>query len=63
MSYIGYIPYIPYFIAQVQKISVKQVKDNCRACMAQVGIAVSGGAADIQSDKGCMERFEEFLLF
>jgi hypothetical protein len=52
MSYIGYIPYIPDFIAEMQKISVKQVKDNCRACMTQVSIAVSSGATDIQSDKG-----------
>jgi hypothetical protein len=47
----------------VQKVSVEEVKDYCRAGMAEMRIAVYGWPADVQSDKGFMKWFEKFLLF
>jgi hypothetical protein len=63
MSHIGNVPYIPDFIAKVQKVSVKQIKDDCRARMSEVRIAVDSGAANVQSDKAGMKRLKEFFLF
>ncbi len=61
MPHIGYVTHIPHIVAQVHQVPVEHVKSHRRTGVAEMGLAVDGGSADIHADKRWSQGFEQFL--
>ena len=61
VSDIGDVSDVAYFIAQMGKVSEKDVESYCRTSMPEMTVSVNRWAADIHSNVGCMKRLEGFF--
>ena len=59
---IGYVPDIAHLVAKMAEITEEDVECYGGAGVAEMGVAVDCGAADIHADIGGMERLEAFFL-
>ena len=62
MTYVGDVPYIAHFVAEVGEVAEKHVECDCGARVSQMGIAVYGGAANVEAYVGCVQGNELFFL-
>jgi hypothetical protein len=62
MTYIGDIAHVAHLIAEVQQIAVKKVKGYSGAGVAQMGIAIDSGAADIHAYVSFVDGLKQFLV-
>ena len=61
MAYISDVAHIAHFVAQMEQIAVEQVEGDSRTRMAQMGIAIHGGTADIHAYVSLVQRLKCFL--
>ena len=62
VAHIGNVAHIAHLIAQVLQIAEHEVEGDGRTGMAQMGVAIDGGAAHIHAHVGCVERLETLFL-
>ena len=62
MAYVGDVAHVAHLVAQMLQIAEEEVERDGRTGMAQMGIAVDRGAADVHAHSPLVERAEEFLL-
>ncbi len=61
VPHIGDVAHIAHLVAQVAEVSEHKVEGDGRPCVAQVWVAIDGGATHIHPHIGCMEWFERFF--
>ena len=59
---VGNVAYITHFVAQVAQVAEDEVKGDGRTGVAQVGVTVDGGPADIHAHVRSMQGNELLLL-
>ena len=62
MAHIGDIAHITHLVAQVFQETEQDIVGNAGTGMAQVGVAIHGGAADIHPHMSFVDGFEQFLV-
>ena len=62
VAYVGDVADVAHLVAQVLQVAEEEVEGDGRTGVAQVGITIDGGAADVHADASRRERLEEFLL-
>ena len=62
MSHVGDVADVTYFVAYVRQVAVEYVECYGRAGVAEMAVAVDGGAADVHAHSFGVQRFECFFL-
>ena len=62
MAHVGDVAHIAHFVAQMLQVSEEDIKRDGGAGVAQMGVAIYGGAAHIHAHVGGMQRLEGLLL-
>ncbi len=62
VPHIGDIAHITHLVAQMCQIAVDDIERYCRACMAEMTVAVDRRATHIHADTFLMQRFENLFL-
>jgi hypothetical protein len=62
MSRIGYVPDIANFIAQMLEVAIDEIERNKSPAIAQMYIAVNGGATDIHAYVARVEWLKSFFF-
>jgi hypothetical protein len=61
VPHIGDVAHIAHFVTQVLKVAEEHIEGDGRAGVAQVGVAIDGGAAHVHAHMTFMDGLEEFL--
>ena len=61
MTYIGNVSYITYLIAQMRKVTEKNIECNSRTSMSQMSITINSRPAHIHAYMRSMQRNKQFL--
>ena len=61
VAHVSDVTNIAHFVAEVFQISEDQVKSDGRTGMAEMGVAVDGGSADIHAHMRGVQGFERLL--
>ena len=62
VAHVGDIADVAHLIALMLEIAEEEVEGDGGTGVAQMGIAIDGGAADVHADAAFMKGTEEFLL-
>ena len=62
VAHVGDVADVAHLVAEVLEVAEDDVEGDGRACVAEVGVAVDGGAADIHAHPPLMQGAEELFL-
>ena len=61
MAHVGDVTHVAHLVAQVAEVAEEHVEGDCRARMAQMGVAIDGGTTHVHAHVGRIDGLETLL--
>ena len=62
MAHVGNVAHVAHLIAQMAEVTEQHIERNGGTGVAQMGVAVDGGTADIHAHVGGVQRLKALFL-